>query len=56
VSTLDSKLPTQNSAPDDGRKDPSGPNERSWRGLYALVLGELIVLIVLFYVFTKVFE
>jgi hypothetical protein len=36
--------------------DVGADSPRSWRGLYALVLGELIVLIVLFYVFTKVFE
>jgi hypothetical protein len=28
----------------------------SWRRLYALVLGELAVLIILFYLFTKAFE
>lgn len=34
--------------------DPHQP--KSWPRLYAVVLGELVVLIVLFYLFTKVFE
>jgi hypothetical protein len=28
----------------------------SWRNLYAVVLGELTLLIILFYLFTKAFE
>ena len=32
------------------------PILRSWRNLYALVLGFLAALIVLFYLFTKAFE
>lgn len=44
---------------------PSPPTEtnelppsifKSWRRLYSLVLGELVLLILLFYLFTKVFE
>jgi hypothetical protein len=34
----------------------SPPILTSWRRLYAVVLGELAVLIILFYLFTKVFE
>lgn len=32
------------------------PLFKSWRGWYTLVLGNLIFLIILFYIFTKVFE
>lgn len=31
------------------------PHEPNWRLLYALVIGELAVTIVIFYIFTKVF-
>jgi hypothetical protein len=32
------------------------PFLKTWNNLYTLVLGNLVVLIVLFYIFTKVFE
>ena len=37
-------------------KDESPPLFKTWKGWYALVLGNLIFLIVLFYLFTKIFE
>ena len=40
--------------------EPSPPDERpplgSWRRMYAVVLGNLAVLIVLFYIFTLYFD
>jgi len=32
------------------------PFLKTWNKLYALVFGNLVVLIILFYIFTKVFE
>lgn len=39
--------------PHEGGPPPIG---RSWNRLYAVVLGELVLLVALFYWFTKVFE
>ncbi|MDP2884064.1 MAG: hypothetical protein Q8P51_03485 [Ignavibacteria bacterium] len=50
------KLTTPNSKPPEVEPDSSPPFLRSWRRLYAVVLGELVVLIILFYLFTKAFE
>lgn len=44
--------------------EPKGTNEQtepppilgSWKNMYAFVIGQLIVLIVLFYLFTKYFS
>jgi hypothetical protein len=54
---------TDGSLPDTTRRSPSPnlPEEEppfggSWRALYTGVLGTLVTLILLFYVFTKVFE
>lgn len=38
------------------RETPPPPVGRSWRQLYAIVLGFLGLQIVIFYIFTKVFE
>ena len=37
-------------------KTEAPPFGRSWKRLYTIVLGELIILILFFYFFTKVFE
>jgi hypothetical protein len=50
------KLTTPNSKPPEVGPDSSPPLLKSWRRLYAVVLGELAVLIILFYLFTKAFE
>ena len=44
------KLPT---APDGEEPPPIG---RSWRVLYAIVIGNLVLLILLFYMFTRAFS
>jgi hypothetical protein len=44
----------QNPSPDLPEEEP--PFGGSWRALYTGVLGTLVALILLFYVFTKVFE
>jgi hypothetical protein len=36
--------------------DPAPPILKTWKKLYAFVLGNLFVFIILFYIFTKVFE
>jgi hypothetical protein len=36
--------------------DPAPPILKTWNKLYTLVLGQLFLLVVLFYIFTKVFE
>jgi hypothetical protein len=36
--------------------EPDRPIFKSWFRLYAVVLGELAILIVLFYLFTRAFE
>ena len=53
---MNSKLKTQNSKPPEAGPDSSPPFLKSWRRLYAVVLGELAILIILFYLFTKAFE
>ena len=45
--------PAHTTAPDDEEKPPIGG---SWRVLYAIVIGNLALLILLFYVFTKAFS
>lgn len=47
-----SPSPAQGHHPDDDLRPPLG----SWRRMYALVLGSLAVLILLFYLFTRAFE
>jgi len=46
--------------PDDGLENPPEPDDRpplgSWRRMYTLVLANLALLIVLFYVFTRSFD
>jgi hypothetical protein len=37
-------------------KDEKPPFLKTWRNVYALVIGTLVVLIILFYLFTKYFE
>ena len=37
-------------------KSQAPPFGKSWNRLYAIVLGELAILILFFYFFTKVFE
>ena len=37
-------------------EEPPPPFLKTWNKLYALVFANLIVLIILFYLFTKVFE
>jgi hypothetical protein len=37
-------------------KDESPPLFKTWKAWYALVLGNLALLIILFYLFTKIFE
>jgi hypothetical protein len=44
----------QSPRPDTFQESP--PILTSWRRLYAVVLGELAALIILFYFFTKAFE
>ena len=41
---------------DESSTDEGPPFGRHWRTLYALVLVNLAVLVVLFYIFTKVFQ
>jgi len=36
--------------------DTRGEREPSWRRLYALVLGELAITIIIFYAFTRMFQ
>ena len=36
--------------------DADGEQKGSWRRLYALVLGELALLIIIFYAFTRAFQ
>ncbi|UCH65555.1 MAG: hypothetical protein JSW63_00015 [Ignavibacterium sp.] len=38
------------------KDDPPPPFFKTWKRLYSLVLGQLVLLIILFYIFTKVFE
>jgi hypothetical protein len=38
----------------DGEEPP--PIGRSWRVIYTVVIGNLVLLIILFYVFTRVFS
>jgi hypothetical protein len=37
-------------------KPDSPPFGKSWKNLYAIVFGELVLLILFFYFFTQVFE
>jgi hypothetical protein len=53
---MDSKLTTQNPKPSPVEQEATGRWIGSWRRLYGLVLAELAILIVLFYLFTKAFE
>jgi hypothetical protein len=50
--TQNSELETRNSQ----RESDSPPVFRRWSGLYGIVLAELVILIALFYAFTKAFE
>jgi hypothetical protein len=45
---------TEHPTPEDGEEQP--PIGRSWRVLYAVVIGNLALLILLFYVFTRAFS
>ncbi len=47
---------TRNPKPASEETDSSVPLLGSWRRLYGVVLGELVILILLFYLFTKAFE
>jgi len=49
------KPKTQNPKPPLGENESSPPFFKSWRRLYFVVLGELVVLVVLFYLFMKAF-
>lgn len=40
----------------DNRDEEAAPIFGSWNKIYSLVFGELIFLVILFYIFTKVFE
>ncbi|GBD86170.1 hypothetical protein BMS3Abin03_00080 [bacterium BMS3Abin03] len=40
----------------DNKDEEPAPFFGSWKKIYAFVFGELIFLIILFYIFTKVFE
>jgi len=53
---VNSTLKTQNSKLEVSEDQPSPPFVRSWRSMYVLVVGELALLIVLFYLFMKAFE
>jgi len=53
---VDSKLKTQNSKLEVSEDQSSPPFVKSWRSMYMLVVGELALLIALFYFFMKVFE
>jgi hypothetical protein len=46
--------PTNSEAPTPDTRPPK-PCEPNWRLIYAAVLGELAILIVIFYAFTKAF-
>ena len=52
LETSNLKLETHNSKPNQEPTEPSLP----WPRLYALVLGELALLILFFYLFTRAFE
>jgi len=52
---VNSKLKTQNPKPPVAENESSPPLFKSWRSLYSMVLGELVVLVVLFYLFMKAF-
>ena len=50
---MDTKAPDQiEKQPTEGDRPPLG----SWTRIYALVLGNLVVLIVIFYAFTRAFD
>jgi hypothetical protein len=53
---MNSKHPAENSKQSLEEPGDHVPWLRSWPRLYALVLGELAILVVLFYLFTKAFE
>ena len=50
------KHKTQNSKLPEEQPEFSSPWLRTWPRLYALVLGELALLVLLFYLFTRAFE
>jgi hypothetical protein len=45
-----------NDDPESTTKDESPPLFKTWKAWYILVIGNLIILIALFYLFTKLFE
>lgn len=54
--TGNSELTTENSTPSGVFTDSPPSFLKSWQALYAIVLAELGVLIILFYLFMKAFE
>lgn len=53
---LNSKPETEDSKPVNAEESANQAQERSWSLLYTLVLAELAALVLLFYVFTRIFE
>lgn len=45
-----------NNPPDQNLNDPPPPILGGWKKLYAFVFMNLVILVILFYIFTRVFE